>query len=89
MFIYLKTVGLFIQTGTWRMSRPKNPGEMNKGLALMGNEVFGICDKNIEKLIVKCVCEEKYSLIYHLLNNFDDDRAWKWFEAEANGLSKI
>ncbi len=86
MFIFLKTVGLFIQVGTWRISRPKNPSKMNEGLALMGNEVFGIRDKNIEKLIVKCVWAEKDSLIYYLVNNFNDEAAWKYFEAEASRI---
>ena len=86
MFIFCKTVGLFIQLGTWRMSRPKNTDQMEKGLMLMGNEIYGIRDKNIEKLIVKCVWAEKNSLIYYLVNNFNDEAAWKYFEAEASKI---
>ena len=86
MFIYLKTAGLFIQMGTWRMSRPKNPREMDIGLVEAGNEVFGIRDIKDEKLIVNCVAAEKYSLLYHLVKNFHDEEAWNYFRQEAAKL---
>jgi hypothetical protein len=87
MFIYLKTAGLFIQMGTWKMSRPKNPGKMDIGLIEAGNMVFGIRDIKDENLIVKCVVAEKYSLLYNLLiNNFHDEDAWSYFRQEAAKL---
>ena len=79
MFIILKSVNLFIEVGTWRMSRPKNPNMVEKGLVEAGNQVFSIRDKKIEKKIVDLIWVEKTAPIYHLLNNFDDDGAWAYF----------